>query len=269
VAEGWDDRLWGEWTAALGFISAGIPSLPVPGNHDLHRPPGTAASKLVLAAAPPWRRHFALPSNGPDEEELAGQSYYLDYQGARFVALDVNCFANEDFDPAARDRVRKKQLDWLAGVLAGKGNRWTVVVQHQPLYAMAKGRDYAEMRAALAPLYEKFGVDLVLQGHDHVYARSHKVAGGAVVAPSARGVIYAISVSGPKMYEMEDANRGLMAATLERRQLFQVIEIAPERLAYRSYSVDGAVVDGFELRKSGTGTDYVNMAPAAAHAAAR
>ena len=40
LAEGYDDRLWGEWSDAMSFISAIIPSVPVPGNHDLHRPPG-------------------------------------------------------------------------------------------------------------------------------------------------------------------------------------------------------------------------------------
>ena len=77
-----------------------------------------------------------------------------------------------------------------------------MVVQHQAIYAMAKGREYAGMREALAPVYEKHHVDLVLQGHDHVYARSHKLAGGKVVAPEAPGVIYAISVSGPKYRRM-------------------------------------------------------------------
>ena len=52
------------------------------------------------------------------------------------------------------------------------------MVQHQPVFPMAKGRRYLEMRAALEPLYDKYGVDLVLQGHDHLYARSQKVAAG-------------------------------------------------------------------------------------------
>jgi len=41
------------------------------------------------------------------------------------------------------------------------------------------------MQAALAPLYEKYHVDLVLQGHDHVYARTHKIAQDRIVDPSA------------------------------------------------------------------------------------
>jgi hypothetical protein len=261
LAEGYDDRLWGEWTEALSFISATIPSIPVPGNHDLHRPPGKADSKFVCSVSPLWRTHFALPANGPDIAEMRGQSYYVDYQGVRMVALDVNVFANEDFEAAKKQRVQEKQLAWLDQVLGNNPNRWTIVVQHQPIYAVAKGREYAEMRAALAPLYEKYHVDLVLQGHDHSYARSHKVAAGKVVAPASPGVIYAVSVSGPKMYQLDDLHMKLMAQTYEKKQFFQTIEVSPDRLQYTSYSIDGAMADAFELRKQGAVSTYVNHAP--------
>ena len=88
VADGFNDNLWGEWCEALGFISAMVPSLPVPGNHDLHRAPGSLEPDNPFRAAEPWNWHFALPLNGP--AGLEGQSYYLDYQGARFISLDVN-----------------------------------------------------------------------------------------------------------------------------------------------------------------------------------
>jgi hypothetical protein len=47
-------------------------------------------------------------------------------------------------------------------VLSDNPNRWAIVVQHQGIYAIAQGREYAAMRAALAPLCEKYHVDLVL-----------------------------------------------------------------------------------------------------------
>ena len=48
VQEGFDDHLWGEWSEALGFISASVPSIPVPGNHDLHRPKGYIGHSEVI-----------------------------------------------------------------------------------------------------------------------------------------------------------------------------------------------------------------------------
>ena len=263
VAEGHDVRLWNEWRDGLGFISATVPSLPVVGNHDLHRPPGSPDAKSVLSVSPLWHMLFALPENGPDAPELRGQSYFMDYQGARFVVLDVNVFANEEFDSGAKQRIWDAQLAWLNKVLSNNPNQWTIVLQHQPLYAMAKGRDYKEMRAALGPLYEKYGVDLVLLGHDHLYSRSHKVAQGRVVDPSAPGIIYAISVSGPKMYQIDEPNRKLMAQVVDQTQCFQVIEVAPDVIKYAANDADGVLIDRFELRKSGKSSMYVNQAPTA------
>jgi len=258
VAEGYDDRLWGEWSEALAFISATVPSIPVPGNHDLHRPAGSPGANSTLAAPWPWRSHFALPANGPELDDMPGQSYYLDYQGVRFIALDVNAFTEDNFEAAARKRVTDKEVEWVTKVLSDNPNRWTIVVQHQAIYAIAQDREYAAMRAALAPLYEKYHVDLVLQGHDHVYARTHKKARDRIVEPSAPGVIYAISVSGPKMYKTQKVNSQYMAKMIENEQFYQIVDVSPDRLALTAYSVDGAVVDGFELRKNGTSSTYVD-----------
>ena len=262
VADGYDDHLWGEWSDALAFISATVPSIPVPGNHDLHRPPGSPEAKTSLAAAWPWRRHFALPSNGPDLDDMPGQSYYLDYQGVRFIALDVNAFSEEGFDAAARKRVTEKEVEWVTGVLRDNPNRWTIVVQHQGIYAITSGREYAAMRAALAPLYEKYHVDMVLQGHDHVYARTHKIAQDRIVDASAPGVVYVISVSGPKMYKTQKVNSQYMAKMIENEQFYQIVDVSPDRLVLTAYSIDGAVVDGFELRKDGTSSTYIDHSPA-------
>jgi 3',5'-cyclic AMP phosphodiesterase CpdA len=257
LAEGWDDRLWGEWSDAIGFISGMVPSVPVPGNHDLHRAPGDPDRGHVFSVSPLWRSHFSLPQNGPEIPEIRSQSYYLDYQGVRVIALDVNVFANEDFAPDAAERVRRRQLEWLERILRDNPNRWTIVVQHQPAYPMARGRRYLEMRAALEPLYDKYGVDLVLQGHDHLYARSHKVAAGKIVDPAARGPIYVISVSGPKMYDADKENAPLMAKVITGKEFFQAIDVSRERLRFTAYTIDGAVADRFELTKNGTDRESV------------
>jgi hypothetical protein len=258
VNEGYDDSLWGEWCEALGFVSANLPSLPVVGNHDLHRSPGRPDSKLVLRASPLWSHHFALPDNGPDVEELKSQSYFIDYQGVRLVFLDVNAFANEDFEPGERKHVQEKELEWLNRILGDNPNPWTIVVQHQAIFSIAKNRNYAEMRHALAPLYEKHHVDLVFQGHDHAYGRTHKIAAEHIVDPSAPGVIYVISVCGPKMYELHELHRELMAKVVERKQFFQIVEVSPQRLLFTAYSIDGAVADEFELCKTGKRSTYVD-----------
>lgn len=261
LEEGYDDRLWGEWCDAMGFISAEIPSLATPGNHDLHRIPGGADHKEVLSVSPLWGHHFALPANGPKGvDELKEQSYYIDYQGVRFISLDVNVYSNEAFAASAKQRIGTMQLAWLEEVLGNNPNRWTIVVQHQPMYPIAKGRDYVEMREALLPVFDKYRVDLVLQGHDHTYARTHKLAAGKVVSPSQPGTIYAISVSGPKMYEIADKFAPLRAKTLAHTQAFQVIEMEGDKLTYNAYAVEGEQIDRFQLLKHADGTSTYSNA---------
>lgn len=262
IEEGHDDRLWGEWCDAMGFISAMVPSLPVPGNHDLHRVPGTPDSKTVLSVSPLWRYHFVLPNNGPEGlDELKQQSYFVDYQGVRFISLDVNVYANESFDKSARQRLWDGQRNWLEKTLKENPNRWTVVIQHQPVYTVSKERDYEEMRRVLVPLYDRYHVDLVLQGHDHAYARTYKLFGGKVVAASQPGTFYVISVSGPKMYDATGKYASLMAKQLHNTQMYQVIAVDGDALTYRAYSIDGAEMDEFQLHKTAVGK-------ASAHAAA-
>jgi hypothetical protein len=265
MAEGYDDSLWGAWLAGMGAKAAEVPSIPVPGNHDLHRSPFVDASGRVLAVSALWNAHFALPANGPAEPgDLAGQNYYVDYQGVRLIAIDVNAFANDDFVPSERARIRRAQMSWLRGVLAMNPHRWTIVVQHQPIYSVVKSRDFAEMRAVLGSIYDQYHVDLVLQGHDHVYARTHKVNGERLADPSAPGTIYVISVLGSKMYGITSTREPLMAAMREDTQLFQVVSVSPNRLSYESRTLDGTLVDAFDIVKGpGAASTYVNRTPSA------
>ncbi len=250
VAEGYDDNLWRQWSAGLASIAASVPSLPVPGNHDEHRPATAADAGKVLQPSELWRAHFPLPGNGPkDLGELAKPFYYVDYQGVRLIALDSNPFANADYVEGMRARVRASVVAWLRGVLSNNPNRWTIVVQHHPIYPVAKGRDYPELRAALAPLYDEFHVDLVLQGHDHAYARSHPVQSGRIAGAGEQGTTYLIAVSGSKMYEIDTPYAGLMKKMLTHVPSYQVIAVDGGTLRFQSYSADGQSVDAFELNK--------------------
>ena len=259
--EGYDDGQWRAWLAGMGTRATEVPAVPVPGNHDLIR----STLSRVFAAPDLWSAHFALPANGPaDLPELAGQNYYLDYQGVRIVAIDVNAFANDDFRESQRSRVQTALLTWLRQVLGRNPQQWTMVVQHYPMYSIVKGRDYSVMRAALGTLYDEFQVDLVLQGHDHAYGRTHKVREGRLADPQAPGTVYVVSVSGTKMYAASSHWASLMARLHAGAPLYQVVSVAGDRLSYESREVDGTVVDAFELIKpAGSTSRYVNRAAGA------
>ncbi len=258
VASGYRDDLWGEWYDSMEFISATVPSLPVVGNHELEKPNGAPKS---LALPVFWKPQFAYPQNGPDLPD--NESYYLDYQGVRFLSLNVNMMENERNFETNRPAV-DCMVAWVDGALRNNPNHWTVVTQHQGIYSMAENRNYVKMREALVPLYDKYGVDLVLQGHDHLYARSRKLAGGKIVAADAPGTIYMISVSGPKMYEITPTFQPLMAKVIAHTQMFQSIDVNGDRLVLHAYSSEGEQLDGFQLDKKNGHSVYSELPRATA-----
>jgi len=139
-----------------------------------------------------------------------------------------------------------------------------VVSQHQGLYSMAQKRNYAKMRETLLPLYDEYRVDLVLQGHDHLYARSQKLAGGKVVAADAAGTVYVTSVSGPKMYEVDhDLFEPLMARVIPHTQMYQIVDVNGDRLVLRAYSSTDEPLDGFQLEKKNGHSVYSELKPPA------
>jgi 3',5'-cyclic AMP phosphodiesterase CpdA len=167
--------------------------------------------------------------------------YYLDYQGVRIVVLNSN-------------RKIKQQAEWFENVLKHNPNHWTIVTFHHPVYSSALSRDNKKLRKYWKPLFDKFGVDLVLQGHDHVYARGR--GPGEVDGP-----VYVTSVSGPKMYKLD--RKDWMDRAGENMQLFQVIAISRNILSYKSMTVTGKVYDAFDLVKSkGNAGELINRIPA-------
>jgi acid phosphatase type 7 len=88
------------------------------------------------------------------------------------------------------------------------------------------------MRNILEPLYERYHVDLVLQGHDHLYDRTHKIFQGKRVPNSKPGTVYAISVSGPKRYAVTPRFASLMSQKKSHTQGYQVISIEKDLLSF-------------------------------------
>lgn len=251
------DEEWGEWFAAPGWVTGHIPTVATPGNHEYRRVNG----KPTVSSH--WRASFRFPEHGP--EGLEETCYYLDVQGVRVVSLN----SNERHEEQAR---------WLDKLLADNPCKWTVVTFHHPVYSTAASRQKDEegkqVRVHWRPVFDKYAVDLVLQGHDHTYGRSKLMASDNVLdgarVQNARGTVYCVSVSGPKMYEL--GKQEWMAKGGENVQLYQLITIDGDRLTYEARTADGKPYDGFELvKQKGAGNRLIERPagrPAAEPAAA-
>ncbi len=226
------DRLWREWFTAVGFIHSIMPSIMTPGSHEYALQ--TKDTTLWDVFTPLWDAHFTFPENGP--KGLEERAFTIDYQGVRFILLDAQ-------------HGLKEQSQWLEKVLARNPNRWTVVAMHEPVFSVAADRDGHETRDAFMALFDRYSVDLVLSGHDHVYSRSYKLNHGTVVSGDRPGTVYVTSVSGAKSYPMNYRYKDLMQKMGDRVQLFQVISFHGTSMHYTAFTATGKVYDTFDLEK--------------------
>jgi len=99
--------------------------------------------------------------------------YSFDYGPVHFAVIDPYTSSIFHSDDA--------QFKWLEDDLAKSQKPWKIVVTHVPLYdASGSNADAGcglvdfgkQLRQSLHPLLQKYGVQLVLQGHQHYYSRS-------------------------------------------------------------------------------------------------
>lgn len=237
------DDEWGEFNQAGGYNWSIVPQLPATGNHeyvDVALPGGKESRKL----GPYWPLQFALPANGADG--VKATTYYVDYQGVRFIILDGTS-AIDLGTMAAQTR-------WLDATLASSKAKWNVVLFHQPVFTCARPDDTAEVKAAWKPVFDSRKVDLVLQGHDHCYSRLTSEAGREASAKAradgaVQGPVYLVSVTGSKMYGLNSRARTQPDKTAEATELYQVIDVDGDRLKFRTFTASGQLYDGFDLER--------------------
>jgi 3',5'-cyclic AMP phosphodiesterase CpdA len=250
VDKGTNDAYWGEWFQAAGWINQVVPSVPSPGNHEYEKGKADQTQDPTPRITAHWRAQFALPENGP--EGLEETAYFVDYQGVRFISLNSN-------------EGQGAQSKWLHQVLGQNTNRWIVIAFHHPIYSSAKSRDNATIRKLWQPIFDRYHVDLVLQGHDHTYARtglqtaSAEDSGGST--PDGQGgTVYVNSVAGPKQYQLDQKPE--QKRTAEGTQLFQVISIDGDRLHFEARTALGELYDAFELKKhAGQPNGLIELGP--------
>lgn len=240
------DREWAEWFKAGGWIHASVPSIPVSGNHEydrLDRDREEEERRVSLQ----WRPQFTLPVVEELPEELWETVYAIRIQGVLVVALNSN-------------REHEAQASWLDKVLEADDSAWRILTFHHPVFSSGKGRDNEVGRSLWKPVFDKHAVDLVLQGHDHTYARGHVPTRMSDAEAEGPSTMYVNSVSGPKMYEFKEDGWNVYrpdGVKLDRRaentQFFQVIDIDGSALMYRAYTADGALYDSFTLMKDEEG----------------
>ena len=171
------DADWAQTFAGLDSIGTAVPVMTVTGNHDYLK---GVISKLE-------RRFSLIFSYFLDSKINDNQVYRLRYGNAEFFLVDT--FRELPY--------LLTQSDWLKRSLADSDAKWKIVVMHHPMQSI-RGKGHLPQRWAFADVIEEGGVDLVLQGHEHNYARRSN--GGKAPA-------YIISHCSPKSYDHKTADQ--------------------------------------------------------------
>ena len=226
------DHEWAQWFKAGGFLHSQWTAIPAVGNHEFSSVNGGSRRVSIQ-----WRPQFTLPVEKSLDPELHETVYSVDYQDVRIIVLN----SNENLE---------QQTKYLEAKLKNCTAKWKIVTCHHSIFSPARGRDFKFARQNWKPLLDKYNVDLVLNGHDHTYARGHVPVRTSESDTPELGTVYVTSVSGPKQYGLDRKqilaykSQGYRSdKTAEQTQFFQVITIEDNTLEYIAYTVLGDEYD--------------------------
>ena len=162
---------------------------------------------------------------------MDGKTYYT----FKAPDEDVRFFALETDYPTP------EQMAWLEKELASSSENWKIPYFHHPLYSSGErhGSD-PTLRRILEPLFIKYGVTVVLTGHDHIYER---------IKPQ-QGIVYFVVGSGGKLRSGNiDRRTGLTAKGLDTDLAFMAAEISGDEMFFNTISRQGAIVDSGVIQR--------------------
>ncbi|MDO0911542.1 metallophosphoesterase family protein [Streptomyces sp. DT2A-34] len=169
--------MWDVFLKQTESVAKSVPWMVTTGNHDMeawYSPDGYGGQ---LA-------RFSLPDSGFDPRTAPGV-YSFTYGNVGVVALDANDVSYEI--PANFGYTEGRQTKWLDRKLgelrADRSVDFIVVYFHHCAYSTSTHASDGGIRAEWVPLFAKHQVDLVINGHNHVYERTDAILNGEVGAP--------------------------------------------------------------------------------------
>jgi Calcineurin-like phosphoesterase/Purple acid Phosphatase, N-terminal domain len=174
-----DDRVrtWWDFWENNSRSARNRPWMPAAGNHENELGNGPIGYQA-------YQTYFSLPP-ASDQTDLTRGLWYAFTAGS----MRVISIANDDVvyqdggNSYVRGYSKGAQKAWLEKQLAAARSDsaidWLVVCMHQVAISTVDKFNGADLgiRQEWTPLFDKYGVDLVVCGHEHHYERSHPLRG--------------------------------------------------------------------------------------------
>ena len=272
------------------------PLFPAPGNHDyndFYQYKATAQITHDIA----YYQNFSLPSNGEAGGVPSGTPafYSFDIGNVHFLSLDS--YGKEDNETRMYDTAGA-QVQWIKKDLAAFNNikrGWVIAYWHHPPYTMGshnsdKEGDLVKIRENFIRILERYGVDLILCGHSHLYERSrlmhnhfgleatYNMAQHAVSKSSGlyngssnscpyikdtatnQGTVYVVSGSAGAMGRRQDTYpHDAMYYSYNELGGASMVEVTENRLDLKWLSSDGQIRDHFVMMKDVNKNRIINI----------
>jgi len=169
---------WEQWFEKMQHIWLQLPIAPAQGNHD-------ASPFSNLFHHFNTDNSFNTRQNSPEAKTaMGGTVYSFVYGDALFMVINYEDFRKGEPYFSALERWMFQQISNHADV------KWKIVSFHKTMFTGSRGHqddsDGRVVRERMAPVFQEFGIDVVLQGHDHVY----EVIGVLVAQKTETGVVY-------------------------------------------------------------------------------
>lgn len=202
----------GEWFVSsytsLRAQDASLADIGVRGNHE--------------GGATLWRQYWPEPFNS------GGLYWSFDY-GPMHVTM---------LDQYTSYTAGSAQYNWLVADLAASTKTWKIVVLHEPGWSANGGHpDNTTVQTVLQPVFQQYGVALVLGGHNHYYAR-------ALV----NGIVHlTVGGGGAPLYSPASGQPNIVTAT--KVYSFGEFTINGNTLSAKIVNNSGATIDTFTITK--------------------
>jgi hypothetical protein len=231
---------WNNWFDATKGVIENIPEMAVQGNHETYIPNALGSVKPIF-----WTTQFKLFQNGPDG--LKDQTYSYDYGNVHIVVLD----SQEDEEKAINGSILDVQKTWLENDLKNTDKPWKLVFFHKTPYYNKATRTNEAIKAAFSPIFDKYHVDVVFNGHDHGISRTYPINNDTFVDSISKGTVYYVTGrSGNKYYT--DLSQKVWDAFFydpQDQPNYITAEVDGNKLTLKAVKADGTLIDNYVMDK--------------------